>query len=70
MNTSEKIKNELKSLLDERRNLFELTKNKKNCGEFGTAYQAWYSRAYKVVELLGSVYILKVLTFGIGFRIL
>ena len=46
MGTSEKIKNELKSLLDEQRNLFELTKNKKKLGEFGTTYQAWYSRAY------------------------
>ena len=54
MSTSEKIKNELKDLLDEQKNLFELTNDEKDCIKFGTAYQMWYSRAYKVVEALGS----------------
>ena len=53
MSTSEKIKNELKDLLQEGVNLHKLVKEKKNSTEFGTPYQMWYSRAYKVVELLG-----------------
>ena len=54
MGTSEKIKNELKALLDEQKNLLELTNDEKNYIKFGTAYQIWYSRAYKIVEALGS----------------
>ena len=54
MSTSEKIKNELQSLLDEQKDLLELTNDKKDYIKFGTTYQIWYSRAYKVVEALGS----------------
>ena len=54
MSTSEKIKNELQSLLDEQKDLLELTNDKKDYINFGTTYQIWYSRAYKVVEALGS----------------
>ena len=54
MSTSEKIKNELQALLDEQKSLIELAEDKKNYIEFGTNYQIWYSRAYKVVEALGS----------------
>lgn len=53
MSTSEKIKNELQGLLDEHNNLIELVEDKKNYIKFGTTYQIWYSRAYKVVEALG-----------------
>ena len=57
MGTSEKIKNELKTLLDEQKNLLELANNKDGYVKFGETYQIWYTRAYKVVELLRSVYI-------------
>ncbi len=53
MSTSEKIKNELKSLLNESENLLELISDKKERLEFGIVYQMWYSRASKIVELLG-----------------
>ena len=53
MSTFEKIKNELNDLLQEGVNLHKLVKEKKSSAEFGTPYQIWYSRAYKVVELLG-----------------
>lgn len=52
MNTSEKIKKELKELLDEKDGLLELTKKEEDIMKFGTKYQAWYSRAYKLVEAL------------------
>ena len=54
MSTSEKIKNELQGLLDEHNSLIELVEDKKNYIKFGTTYQIWYSRAYKVVEALGN----------------
>ncbi|MYC75935.1 hypothetical protein F4X10_09245 [Candidatus Poribacteria bacterium] len=54
MSTSEKIKNELQALLDEQKNLIELTTEEKNYIKFGITYQIWYSRAYKVVEALGN----------------
>ena len=53
MSTSEKIKNELKSLLNESGNLLELISDNEDSTEFGIVYQMWYSRASKVVELLG-----------------
>ena len=53
MSTSEKIKNELKSLLNESANLLELVSDKKDRTKFGIVYQMWYSRASKIVELLG-----------------
>lgn len=52
MNTSEKIKKELKELLDEYQELLDLTKKDDDIVKFGTKYQAWYSRAYKLVEAL------------------
>ena len=54
MSTSEEIKNELRALLDEQKNLIELAEEWETYLEFGTSYQEWYSRACKVVELLGS----------------
>ena len=54
MGTSEKIKNELKALLDEQKNLLELANDKNGYVKFGETYQIWYTRAYKVVELLGN----------------
>ena len=53
MGTSEKIKNELKSLLEDSTNLLESVGEKKDRTDFGIIYQMWYSRASKVVELLG-----------------
>lgn len=52
MNASEKIKKEFKELLDEKQELLHLTKDVKDTLEFGNKYQAWYSRAYKLVEAL------------------
>ena len=54
MSTSEIIKKELKDLLDEKQKqeLIKLAGNVDNIFEFGTAYQRWYSRAYKLVESL------------------
>jgi hypothetical protein len=54
MGTSEKIKNELQALLDEEKSLIELVKTSQEFFKFGTSYQGWYSRACKVVEILGS----------------
>ena len=54
MGTSEKIKNELKALLDEQKNLLELARKNAGYVKFGETYQIWYTRAYKVVELLGN----------------
>lgn len=53
MSTSEEIKNELKALLQEGADLVNLVEEEKNSIQFGITYQMWYSRAYKVVELLG-----------------
>lgn len=53
MSTSEKIKNELKSLLNESEILLGLVSDKKDRFEFSMVYQRWYSRASKIVELLG-----------------
>jgi len=52
MNTSEAIKKELKNLLENQENLLKLAKDNKDILEFGTSYQRWYSRAYKLVEFL------------------
>ena len=52
MSTSENIKKELKALLDDQSDLNDLAKDSKDIIEFGTAYQRWYSRAYKLVEFL------------------
>ncbi len=52
MNTSEKIKKELKELLDETKELLHLAKDDEDIFKFGIKYQAWYSRAYKLIEAL------------------
>jgi len=52
MGTSESVKKELKALLDKEKDLINLAKENGKTIEFGTAYQSWYSRAYKLVELL------------------
>ncbi len=54
MNTSKEVKKELKALLDSQEELLSLAKDDKNIIKFGTKYQAWYSRAYKLVEGLAS----------------
>ncbi len=50
MGTKEDIKKELSALLDEQQKLITLAKDNKDIIEFGTSYQQWYSRAYKLVE--------------------
>ena len=52
MNTSEAVKKELKSLLEKQNDLIKLAQDNKDIIEFGTTYQNWYSRAYKLVESL------------------
>lgn len=52
MGTSESVKNELKILLDKQKDLIKLAQENENIIEFGTTYQSWYSRAYKLVESL------------------
>ncbi|MFA5261563.1 MAG: hypothetical protein WC450_10070 [Candidatus Omnitrophota bacterium] len=50
--TITEVKEELNALFNSRTELLSLAKNKKKPIEFGTKYQAWYSRAYKFVESL------------------
>lgn len=52
MGTKEDIKAELNALLDKQTELLDLTKDNKHIIKFGTSYQHWYSRAYKLVEAL------------------
>jgi hypothetical protein len=52
MITSEEIKKELKALLDKQKDLIQLAKKNDDILKFGTKYQRWYSRAYKLVESL------------------
>jgi hypothetical protein len=52
MRTKEEIKAELKSLLEAQDDLITLTKADKDILKFGTKYQHWYSRAYKIVDAL------------------
>lgn len=52
MGNKEDIKSELESLLDDKKELLTLTKDVKDIISFGTKYQNWYSRAYKIVEAL------------------
>ena len=52
MSTSEELKKELKALLDNQEELLNLAKDNKDILNFGTKYQRWYSRAYKLVEAL------------------
>lgn len=53
MNTSEKVKNELQLLVNEIQSLLKLSSKIDDILKFGKAYQDWYSRALKIVELLG-----------------
>jgi len=50
MSTSEEIKKEFQILLDSQNELLNLAKDIKDSIKFGTKYQGWYSRAYKLVE--------------------
>lgn len=52
MTTKEAVKTELKALLESKKKLLSLAKDNKDILEFGTNYQHWYSRAYKLVEAL------------------
>ena len=52
MRTAESIKKELKNLLEKQDDLVKLARDTKDTIAFGTAYQHWYSRAYKLVESL------------------
>lgn len=52
MGTKELIKTELKALIDSQGDLLALTKSNNDIVSFGTKYQQWYSRAYKIVEAL------------------
>jgi hypothetical protein len=52
MSTSEDVKKELEALLNTQDELVKLSRDIKDILSFGTAYQNWYSRAYKVVESL------------------
>jgi len=52
LSTSEEIKEEIKALIKKQTNLIKLAADKEDTIRFGTAYQAWYSRAIKVVEAL------------------
>lgn len=52
MTAAEELKNEIALLLKEQSNLTELASDTKKLIEFGWEYQAWYSRAMKVVESL------------------
>ena len=52
MSAAEEIRKELKSLLDSQEELLKLVANCKDTISFGTEYQRWYSRAYKLVHSL------------------
>ena len=52
MNVPENIKKELDSLQEKLTDFSERLEDSENYVKFGTAYQDWYSRAYKVVEYL------------------
>ena len=52
MATADEIKKELASLLDAQMDLLKLVADVKDTITFGTKYQQWYSRAYKIVQSL------------------
>ncbi len=52
MDAAEAIKKEFKSLLAAQEELLKLLQDCKDTIEFGTTYQHWYSRAYKLVQSL------------------
>jgi hypothetical protein len=53
LSTATGIKKELSKLLEESISLYKLAADTKDLMEFGAEYQAWYSRAIKLVEALG-----------------
>ncbi|MCO7461476.1 hypothetical protein NJF45_06110 [Stenotrophomonas maltophilia] len=52
MDAAEAIRKELSSLLGAQEELLKLVEDCKNTIAFGTKYQHWYSRAYKLVQSL------------------
>jgi len=52
MGMKEEIKAELKALIKSNADLIALAKSNDDILAFGTKYQHWYSRAYKIVEAL------------------
>ncbi|GJL66309.1 MAG: hypothetical protein NPIRA05_12800 [Nitrospirales bacterium] len=54
MNTESEVKKELDALLEETPELFKLCTKVDDILAFGTKYQNWYTRATKLIELLGS----------------
>ena len=53
-NTSNRaIRDEIDKLLSEQKELYDLSKDRKNIVKLGTSYQSWFSRALKLVGLLG-----------------
>jgi hypothetical protein len=52
MDKSEEIKKEIDDLINDQAKLIELAEDVQNTVSFGTHYQKWYSKAYKVVESL------------------
>jgi DNA-binding FrmR family transcriptional regulator len=52
LDTSEEVKEEMKGLIKEQARLIKLAADIEDTIQFGTEYQAWYSRAIKVVEAL------------------
>ena len=52
MSAVDDIKKELRDLLDAKAELLELVGDKNAVIKFGTRYQQWYSRAYKLVQAL------------------
>ncbi len=56
MDKREELKNELRKLIEETSELFELAGGVKgkNILKFGTEYQNWYTRALKIVEILAN----------------
>ena len=52
MGTKEQIKVELNALIESQGDLLALSKSNDDIVSFGTKYQKWYSRAYKIVEAL------------------
>lgn len=53
MNIYENIKNEIKLLIYDKKELLKLSANIEDTNKFGAKYQGWYSRAIRIIELLG-----------------
>jgi hypothetical protein len=54
MGVEDKVNIELDTILKDSSDLVSLCQKKKNLLEFGSKYQSWYSRALKLVSLIGS----------------